>query len=166
MSGCSGGEGKQAQAPVDDTMPYATSTVTAEPQLVAWYDLTPGQCFSGEEFKDGKNVATVPCDSPHMYEVVSPALAYLPPGGTYPGKQDTMVKTLVPFCADKLANAVFKDKRPAGRLSLFPVTPVGEEAWASGERRVVCAVFSGDRRLLGAPMIDAQAQSAGAGAAG
>ncbi|MFE6867168.1 septum formation family protein [Kitasatospora sp. NPDC057692] len=147
-------------------MPYATTTATAEPKLIAWYDLTPGQCFSGEELKDGKNVATVPCDSPHMYEVLSPALEYAAAGGAYPGKQDTMVKSLVPFCSDKLANAVFKDKRPTGRLSLFPVTPVGEEAWASGERRVVCAVFSGDRRPLGAPLFAAQGQTAGGGATG
>lgn len=126
--GCSGDDG-----PSDDGL-------SAQPFRL---ELSRGECFDRPASPDVTDVPAVPCRQPHDLEVF--AVVNLGegdyPGGAAAASQGGSV------CEERFADYVGAPPDESGLL-IVPYVP-DQQAWESGDRRVVCAVALNEGRLEG-----------------
>jgi len=101
--------------------------------------LAPGMCSSDRnEVRLKDAVVTVPCEQPHFYEVYAVTHLPDPATATYPD-QPTLVRRTRDACQREYERMLPADERVHGVFVLFPYEA---EAWAAGNRRVVCGAFA------------------------
>lgn len=97
-------------------------------------DLPVGTCFDGPASPDAGEVAEVPCDSPHDFEVIARVDL---DDGDYPG-DEAVGDAGAARCNDRFADYVGQPQGRSG-LVLVPVVP-DQRGWEDGARTVVCTV--------------------------
>lgn len=102
-------------------------------------ELAVGECFSNS---DGRTALTAWCEAPHGYEVFHAEA--LP---TAPYSADAIEATATERCDQAFADR-FGESPGSSALSVERFVP-SREAWDSGDRDVVCAVFEPDSLLVG-----------------
>jgi hypothetical protein len=122
-------------------------------------DLEIGDCFgqqrsrtsttavSGEEVEV---VDVVPCDVPHVYELIDLIVHDAPSGTAYPGI-DALNLFAAGRCAEHFENIVGTPFLQSA-LDVQLLTPT-EDGWRLGDREIDCAAFRMDGQLLGATVV-------------
>jgi len=101
--------------------------------------LSVGDCFSNS---DGRTAVTVWCEAPHGYETL-----YVEPLPEAPYSADAIDATTAERCDDAFAGLVGEQPDGSG-LAIERFLP-SRDAWESGDRVVLCAVYKPDSFLNG-----------------
>jgi hypothetical protein len=99
-------------------------------------DLSAGDCLATTPTGRVTNVRTIPCDAPHMAQVVS---TFDLPSGSFPGETQVEQQS-EEGCEERLATSVESDIAD-GDLELYYYHP-DRTGWNRGDRGVVCVVSS------------------------
>jgi hypothetical protein len=115
------------------------SGALTEAQDVGALELQAGDCFNRGEGDQVSEVAGVPCDEPHVYEVYFLAQH---PDGEFPGKDGLAAK------AEELCLPPFEDyvgvPYQESKYVVETIDP-SEETWADGDRATLCVLTTEDK---------------------
>jgi len=130
LAGCSGGAGAGATtSPMDG----------AADASIALTDATAGECLNSATAAN--RVLVVACNGSHSFEVFA---SFTVADGDY--SADGLSAEVQPTCVKAFSDFVGIDYQESG-LTLRWVAP-NADAWAAGDRRALCVLFSPDGKLL------------------
>jgi hypothetical protein len=123
----------------------ASASATAG-DMVSVFDLETGDCFDSAAERTVEEVERIDCAAPHTYEVFA---VVEHPGGAddlYPG-DEAIASFAGVQCRAEFETFIGLDY-DSSELSIFYLHP-SAETWATGDREVLCTVFSEDGPLEG-----------------
>jgi Septum formation len=116
------------------------------------HDLEIGDCFARpgsaatpSRGEDVSSVDVLPCDVPHVYELVDVVALQHPSDADFPGA-DALFEYGSQGCAEDF-DEIVGTPLPQSALQMVLITPLGE-GWDEGDREILCVAVRDDGRPL------------------